>query len=161
MTVAWWKSSRGVSHFFCDTFSRWKTEQQWKKGKTCQGSQESGRSVSALIFAKLRHLACSTVWHRGKGDQQGREWLKDWCHYVIPAHFRKRQIIIAHSSAVSVGNGPLLSVFRYAWVHAGRSDATLHNILVRKVCHHFILCCHSFLLLFFYFYLTDFTFLIR
>lgn len=153
---------RSESFLFATRFLDGKQNNNEKrKNVSVQGSQESGRSVSSLIFAKLRHLPCSTVLHRGKGDQQGREWLKDWCHYVIPAHFRKRRMFIFHSWAVSLGNRALLSVFRYAWVHSGRSDETTHNILIRIVCHHFFLCCHSFLLLLFYDYLTDFTFLIH
>lgn len=108
-----------------------------KTEKTCQcsqKSQESRRSFSSLVFTMLRCLACSSVLHQGKGDQQGREWLKDWCHYVIPAHFRRRRMFIFHSSAASVGN-QASSLFRYTWMHSGQSDATMH-ILFRLFLTH-------------------------
>lgn len=149
-----------VNNFFWDTFAGCQTEQQWKSVGAVR-EVESRRSFSSLIFSKLRHLARSTVLHRGKGDQQGREWLKDWCHCVIPAHFRKRRMFIFHSSAISIGNRALLSVFRYALVYSGRSDATMHNILLTLVCHHFFFVVSLSFCSFFYYYLTDFTFLIH
>lgn len=53
------------------------------------------------------------------------KWLKDWCHYVIPAHFERRRMFIFHSSVPSGANWELLSLFRYIWMRPGQSDATM------------------------------------
>lgn len=125
------RPEEGEDHFFCDMFMRNKTK-NCVRLRIFREVKNQDNSLG-LWFSLSRTLTCSLPYILGKQSHKGgtsNKWLKDWCHRIIRAQFRRRRKFIIHSLAAAAGNW----VYRHflgssGWV-SGQSNARISNSLV-------------------------------
>lgn len=105
---------RGRSFLLWHIYEKWRknthTHSQTKQNKKlCQTvnihrCQESRQFLGSFILTVLTCSFFIFMGSRATREEPTIKWLKDWCHHIVVAQFRRWRKLIIHLSSAAIGN---------------------------------------------------------
>lgn len=104
---------RGRSFLLWHIYEKWRknthTHTRKQNKKLCQTvnihrCQESRQFLGSFILTVLTCSFFIFMGSRATREEPTIKWLKDWCHHIVVAQFRRWRKLLIHLSSAAIGN---------------------------------------------------------